>query len=400
MAPVYVPDPAWPISAADLLEELGAELSARYTNAEQTLIEETAKRAYKIMLLEQSAADTVDAIAHQRIMMQLATARAQALRELRAIAQVEVARIRADGLAKHVMDIAAAEGEAAAAAQLGLARRLPSGMVAGSAAQSVGALTIDLHSKLEFLNARITRYPDDAFKQIISEHSPRVLLGVETPLIVQRKAVQTFLSQGIEGFVDKADRHWRIGTYTEMATRTSVQRAFQDAGIWRMQQSGVNLVTISVGLDACERCTAQSGKIFSTDGTTGDIILPHATEDRGVAVHIDGTVSDARAAGWGHPNDRCQLHAYLPGLPVAAPVQYDKAAEDERAKQRSIEREIRAAKRDAATAGDDMSRAKANREVKDLQGEMRDFINATGRNRNSAREQLHFADGGIPIKRP
>lgn len=392
---VYAPDLDNPISAADLIEELGAEVAARYANAEQVLVEEIAQRTYKIMAIEQAGlANAADLVKHQRFMQDLAAARSQSLRELRDIATAEAQRIRADGLAEQVIQIAATEGEAAAAARLSLARRLPTTTTLnGSATQAVGALTLDLHSKLEFLNARLTRYPDDAYKQIMSEHSPRVLLGVETPIIMQRKAVQHFLSEGIDGFVDKADRRWRIGTYAEMVGRTSAQRAWQDAGIWRMQQSGVNLVSIIVGLDACSRCTPWSGRILSTDGTTGDIILPHATEDTAVSVHIDGTIEEARGAGWGHPNDRCQIVSYLPGLALPPQVEYDPIAEDERAQQRTIEREIRAAKRDASTAGDDIARAKANREVKDKQAEMREFIAKTGRNRNSAREQLHFADG-------
>ena len=45
MSPRYVPDPENLAPAADLIEELGAELAARYAGAEDELIREIAKRS-------------------------------------------------------------------------------------------------------------------------------------------------------------------------------------------------------------------------------------------------------------------------------------------------------------------------------------------------------------------
>ena len=47
-------------------------------------------------------------------------------------------------------------------------------------------------------------------------------------------AVQRCLFEGITGFTDRADLNWCNGTYAEMAGCTSVARAFNDAGVWRM----------------------------------------------------------------------------------------------------------------------------------------------------------------------
>jgi len=392
--PLFVPDPEG-FDAAELLEQLGAGIAARYEAAELVLLREIAIRTYKITMLEQAAEDARDALTRQRALRELATARATALRELRDVAQQEARRLRAEGLAEDVVATAAQHGEAAAAARLSLAKRLPARAgVVGSAAQAVGALTLDLSSKLEFLNARITRYPDDAYKHIISETAPRLILGAETKLLTQRAAVQRFLSEGIDAFQDRRGRTWRIGTYAEMATRTATQRAWQDAGVWRMQQSGVNLVTIQGGVDACKLCAPWIGKILSTNGVVGPVTMPHATQDRTVTVQVYGTLDQARRQGWGHPNCRDTVSAYLPGLPVPqAGFEYSPEAEAERAKQRKLERDIRDAKRREALASDDIQRRKAQREIRDAQAEMRDFLAETGRNRSRAREQLHFSDG-------
>jgi hypothetical protein len=403
--PLYVPDPDNLADAADLIEELGAELAARYAEAEDELIRQVAKRAYRDMQLQRLLATAILTAEQQKTLSaridqnrayaELAAYRAQTIRELQFLA-IEVAdKLRRANLAQTLIDIAAAEGEAAAAAMLRMARRLPGGgTLTPTASQAVASLTLDMSSRLEAMNWRITRYPQDAYQRVISFTASNTLLGTTTGVQGQAQAVQRFLSQGITGFVDKADRNWRIGSYAEMAGRTAVRRAYEEAGIWRMQQSGINLVTINGAIDACKKCAPWIGKILSTNGQTGVVTLPHATNDTMVDVTIYGTLDQAKAAGWGHPNCRDRVAAYLPGLTIAQdPVEYSPEREVARTKQREIEREIRAAKRDAATAGDDVSRKRAEREVKELQAGLREHLAATGRTRSNYREQLHFADG-------
>ncbi|SDT22693.1 phage minor capsid protein [Microterricola viridarii] len=217
------------------------------------------------------------------------------------------------------------------------------------------------------------------------------MLGITTSRVQQAQTVQRFLSEGITDFVDRGGRRWTIGSYAEMAGRTTVNRAFNDAGVWRMQQSGISLVTVVRGLDSREKCAQWAGRILSTDGTYQ---LPHTTGMGTVTVVVAGTVDGARNTGWNHPNCRFRLVAFLPGLTVPqADTTYDPAAERERAEQRRLEREIRAAKRKEAVAMDDVQRAKARAKVGGAQAQMRGFIQETGRHRQSYREQLHFADG-------
>lgn len=390
---LYVPDPDG-IPADELIELLGWELAERFTDAENVMLAEVAHRARRIIMLEADGIEAADEIARMRVSQELSMERALAYRSLQDLARQVVAEIRDEGLAEWLIDIAAKEGEAAAAARLQLARRIPGRAFPGSSVQAVGALTLDLSSRLEALEQRILRFPQDVYQQVISETAPRVLLGAENYVLNQRQAVQRFLDRGVTAFVDKSDRRWTIGAYAEMAGRTATARAWNDAGVWRMQQSGLNLVTVQGGFDACRKCAPWIGKILSTDGTTGTITLPHSTQDRAVTITIHGTVEEARAAGWAHPNCRDRLTAYLPGLSVPqADFEYNEAAEKERERHRELERDVRAAKRREATAMDDLERRKASRDVADAQAELREFTRETGRKRQSYREQLHFADG-------
>lgn len=379
-------------AAEEIIEQLSVELARAYRDVEDTLIREVAARALRDMRLA-TQADTADARQVNRILAELAAARATAARELQGEAEALVERLRRSGLAEKVIEIASREGEAAAAAQIGM--NATRGVIGGTASQATAMVALSLQNRLEVLNQRITRYPQDAYQRITALYSPQTILGVTTSRQQQAAAVQRFLAEGIPGFVDRSGRRWTIGAYAEMAGRTSVNRAYNDAGVWRQQQSGLNLVTVVRGLDSCRKCAAWAGKILSTDGTpAGPVILPHQTEDRSVAVQVDGTVEGARASGWGHPNCRCRLVPYMPGLTIPqADTTYDEAAEKERAEQRSLEREIRAAKRREASAMTDTDRARAARDVRDAQHDMREFIARTGRKRQSYREQLHFADG-------
>lgn len=399
---LFVPNPERE-SVEELIEELSRYLAQRYRDAEDTLIREVAARAIRDFRLSALLPDAPGGVGmtaserrdRNRVLAELAAHRAQATRELQARAMQIVSDLKAENLAARLVEIAASEGEAAAAASLRFAGIQAVAPITGTASQAVAMVGLSLESRLEVLNQRLTRYPQDAYQRIVSLYSPNTLLGVTTSRVQQASAVQRFLAEGITGFVDKSDRRWTIGAYAEMAGRTTVNRAYNDAGIWRMAQSSIHLVTVVRGLDSCRKCAAWAGKILSTDGSpAGPRLLPHATRDQGVTVDVAGTVEEARAAGWGHPNCRCRLVAYSPGLTVPQDdTTYDEAAEKERARQRYLEREIRAAKRREASAMTDTDRRRAAQEIAEAQADMRDFIKETGRNRSNWREQLHFADG-------
>lgn len=385
--PIFVPD-ADGLSPEELMEELGVLLAATYEQVELEVVEQVAKHAYKIIEL-QNDANNAQFLAQRQRLHDVAQARAEAMREIQEIVRQNVVRISEENLAETLVDIAAKSGSAHAVGSL----QLPSGVpFAPSQVEAVTILTMDLHNRLEILNQRILRYPMDAYQKVISETAPFLLLGAETSLNMQKRAVYSFVNQGITGFTDKANRNWRIGTYAEMAGRTAAQRAWQDAGIARMQSSGINLVSPIVANDGCKLCHRWNGTILSTNGVpAGVYMIQHATEDRVVPIQVDGTLEDARRAGYNHPNCRCQAPAFQPGVSRVATNPYDPEAEEARKRQREIEVKIRAAKRSQVTAPDQVTELKAKKKVRELQAEMRAHLKATGRLRSSYREQLHFA---------
>ncbi|GAA4176553.1 phage minor capsid protein [Gryllotalpicola koreensis] len=375
----YVPDPD--LTHAQLVEDLGRDIADLYSDIEFRLLTELRRRVARGLEVFPSM-----------------TERLNTIRQLEAFSREALQGVDAQQLADRIIDIATAQGTQAAAAMLGAADHLPRASGFGLAPASVNAaiaLRLDLTNKLEALNQRILRFDSDAYQRMVSLISPDVLTGTSTLQVTQRAIVQRFLNEGITGFVDKADRNWRIGSYAEMATRTATQRAWQDAAVAQMQASGVSLVSIIASLSACSRCRPWAGLVLSSDGTLGDVTVPDARTGAPTVIHIDGTLQQARDGGWGHPNDKCSVVGYLPGVTqLQDPSTLDPAMEKAQDRLRALERQVRQSKRDAATALDPRARAEALADVKATQAQIRKHVATTGVSRRSYREQLGFADGG------
>lgn len=382
----YVLNPDGVTTPADLMEQLGAEIAARYGDAEARMIDRVARLAADGL---EVGADVAD--------------RARILGMLRAEGEQIALSLADQRLVNEIISIAAADGQAAAVARLGLGRRLETiSGVTGTAANAVGTIALDLGNRLEDMTQRITRWMPDAYQRVISTVSPGVILGVDTLAQAQRNAAQKFLAQGVTGFTDRGGANWRIGTYAEMATRTSVNRAWMESNILAQQSAGINLVSIIVGLNACEACAAHAGRIYSTDGTPAGVYeREHAITGTVVMVTVAGTLQQARDQGWNHPNCRCVVVAYMPGLSTpAGATTYNKQAEEDRDRLRALERRVRELKRREAATFDDIGKARIRSKIRTAQRNIRDHVGETGLLRRNYREQLSFSDGTRPALPP
>lgn len=264
----------------------------------------------------------------------------------------------------------------------------------------------DLGNAFADVKARILRYPRDAmgefirggdvYQQVIAANAPAVALGASTAS-ARKAALREFLERGVTGFTDVAGRNWRIGTYTEMATRTAVARAYTDAGVYRNQQLGIDLYSILGGRNSCDHCAQWFGKVIAASGVADRRLVPHAYEDRLIEVDVAGTLAQWRASGANHPNCTCRPVGYLPGLrlPVAASG-HNPAAHAARDRLRELELRERDAKRKHAiadAAGDDERALRERRRILAIQKETREHVAATGQRRRYERAQVRFADG-------
>lgn len=355
------------------IDDIGHAIAERYRRIEDAL-RETLER-----LIEQHLDVPDDTLVRYR-----------AIQSLREQAELLVKQVDPEQMARW------ATAEAAHGASAEIARQLldfPAYAAMGAAkvtaltaagAYAVAAVELDLRDSLRALNARILRAPVDAYQAMTSRHVGSLLAGMTTSRALHRRILDEYLADGITGFIDKSDRRWTIGAYSEMATRSAAARAWRDQSVASMEAAGITTFTPVIGSSACSKCAAWQGKIVTDGGQTGDIMVPHAITAVPTPLHIDGTLAEMRASGWGHPNCRCTLAPGLPGGPD--PTKYsthDPQKQADREKLRELERDVRQAKRD----GDPD-------EIGAAQAALRRHVDETGIIRREYREQLPFADGG------
>lgn len=377
--PLYVPPTG--VDARDLFETLAETLVEQYAAAESRVLVELQRRID--FAIDQSWPFTH---ATDRQLVLLAQ-----LRELEAAVAKAVGQIDPDA-AEAALRTAVTEGQAAAAARLGLIPQVARfGPLATDAAVQLVQLNLDLQSRLADVRARITRYPQDAYQQVIANQIPGVILGQQTPLEAQKAAVVDWLEQGIPAFVDKAGRQWSVGGYVEMATRTATSRGYLEAGIYRQMQAGVPLVSIVIGVDACRSCMQWAGKILSLDGRTGNVTVGSALDGSPVTVFVASSLAAARSGShlFG-PNCRCTAVAYQPGLSlVQGATTYDPAKEAARERQRTLERQLRSLKRRQELAPSPATKAR----IRSKNSELAHHIDEHNLPRKRNREQPSFQYG-------
>jgi hypothetical protein len=247
------------------------------------------------------------------------------------------------------------------------------------AERSARAIREDLVGKLNSVGYRITRFADDVHRAVTADAAIGQVLG-STPAEAQADAYRNLVRRGVDGFVDSRGRKWELSAYVEMAVRTAAERAFNVSHLDRMQSIGIELFTVTDDGDPCPLCAPWQGKVLSV------LYDPRA----------DATLAEATVAGLFHPRCKHTLVAFIPGV-SNIPAPHEWSDEDQRKyvesqRQRKLERDVRAAKRELAGAYTPEMQAQARMAVRRAQANLRAFISATGRVRVTRREQLNLGN--------
>jgi len=281
--------------------------------------------------------------------------------EMRRIAERITARLAADTTGKVAEAVATAYqrgGENALSEVAKLSGARPGaaaairGELTGSAA--VQRLVTALVTRLGGTHLKIVRETVDTYRQVISSTvASGTLQGTETRREAAQRAMKKFAAEGITGFEDKSGRQWQLSSYVEMATRTGTAQAAVEGHLDRLEGLDIDLVIVSNAPQECKRCRPWEGKVLARRGPHGrrTVEVEHSTiDDLMIEVEIAGTVDEAVADGFMHPNCRHSLSAYLPGVTKPITNTEDPDGDKARQKQRLLERNIRAAKMDEAAA--------------------------------------------------
>ncbi|GGM65125.1 hypothetical protein GCM10012275_39590 [Longimycelium tulufanense] len=367
----------------EVVEQLGRDVLATFTEAEERLLGDIARRARNGAEVPQWASE-----------------KAAAVREVRLAVERVLTQLRGEAGPAAAEAVLAAHqaGASAALTQLHRLGALDEHQVAAlreviPGMDAATLLAADLTSRLDALHLRILRWGQDAYQTAVAAAAPAQLLGTATTRSAQRAAWDRLLADGVTGFIDRAGRCWNLATYVEMATRTATARAWNDGHLARLDDLGVDLVTVSRTADGCAPCAAWEGRILARTGGVGRRAVTNELTGEAMTVEVVGTVDEARASGLFHPNCRHTLLPYLPGVTRVEPTEHDAQAENDREHLRSLERQVRKEKRQVAGALTPEQAQRSRAKVRALQAEIRQHIDDTGLVRKRYREQVNLGHG-------
>ena len=380
-----------PVSPA-MAEDLAAAIARLYEDAELALLEK----------LRTALMQGIDSPLWAEIKLRSIGDLRQAVEEVTSALQQD-----ANGAVGRALAEAYGRGRQAAVAELGaldIGRELQARRVLPGA-PAVDRLAASYAEDTRPLYVRITRAILDVYRSIVTRASASVLLGGLTRRQASQRALDQFAQRGVTGFVDASGRSWELASYAEMAVRSVTARAAIEGHIDALAEIRVGLVIVSDAPLECPLCRPWEGEILTLGPTSGPhtIRAEHTIQPTGlrnafrppetVAVHVAGSLAEARGAGLFHPNCRHSLGAYLPGVTTRPPHHATPGttyADTQR--QRAIERHIRAWKRRQAIAMDEQARRRAGAYVRKWQAAMRRHVDAhDALRRKPAREQISSA---------
>jgi len=377
-----------PVSPA-MAEDLAAAITTLYEDAELAILDKL--RA----ALEQG----IDSPLWAEIKLRSIGDLRQAVEEITDALQTD-----ANGAVARALAEAYGRGRQAAVAELGaldIGRELQARRVLPNA-PAVDRLAASYANDTRPLYVRITRAVLDVYRSVVARASTSTLLGGLTRRQASQRALDQFAQRGVTGFVDRSGRSWELAAYAEMAVRSVTARAAIEGHIDALAEINVGLVIVSDAPLECPLCRPWEGEILSLGSEPGPrtIRAEHTIQPSGlfaptqtVAVHVAGSLVEARGEGLFHPNCRHSLSAYLPGVTTRPPHHATPGTTyEDTQRQREIERHIRAWKRRAAASVDEAARTRANAKVRAWQAAMREHVAAHEHlRRKPAREQIGAA---------
>lgn len=256
---------------------------------------------------------------------------------------------------------------------------------------AVSALGRDIADGLADAQGGILRKVDDVFREVVARAAATVVTGTLTRTDSAQRAINDLLGRGIQG-VEVGRGSMSLPDYVTMAVRTATSRSALAGHRETALANDLNLIVIHPGPRPCDICDYWARGILSIDGTPAGTVTVANILGGEVEVEILGTIEDAQADGYGHPNDRCGEEVYLPGVTDPDIIErepWDQEGYEAQQQQRELERGIREAKTEGALALTDQAAEDAAQLVADRQAALRDHLAANEElKRQSQREQI------------
>jgi hypothetical protein len=285
--------------------------------------------------------------------------------ELQALVTQLIARVQPRRLAADLIRAALTAGTGAAddeLAALKTAAGIESTPAGPGLEATFEALTTQLADRLSAANNSLR----SAVARVTGQAAAQVIAGQASGRVASDQVFQRLIEHG-PTIRDEAGRQWELGSFAEMSVRTATHSAWNAGHETQMRARGVDLVHIIVSHAGCELCGQFAGTVLALDSSVvpGQWIKTHDVHGELIDFQVDGSLDDAREAGFQHPNCRCVIVAFIPGLSETTqdPQQSDDLY-DQTQRQRAIERTIRSWRSRQAAAVTPEQKATAKAKVK------------------------------------
>lgn len=236
----------------------------------------------------------------------------------------------------------------------------------------------------------------------LDKGTAKVVTGSESLQTAIRETIKDLSKHGIPAFVDKRGHHWSPESYVRMDLRTTLGNTANAAQWSRCDQFGISLISVDSHSGSRPLCAPYQGRIFSRDGTFG------VTSD-GSGKRIEysplSSTSYGKPAGLFGINCGHSSYPFIPGINIQRyfPVDPEENAAryKELQKQRQLEREIRAGKRECMmlqAAGDEEGYKKAALRLRTKREQYKVYSNAHDLSLHNDRTQVYGFDRSKSMK--
>lgn len=146
--------------------------------------------------------------------------------------------------------------------------KLQYGFGMGQSAKMVDNLTKNMLSSIEGGIHTLGRNTEDIFRRVGLRQTALHLLEGSTRREASKRMEAQLMRQGMTSFVDRANHHWKLSTYSAMVIRTTTREAVTAGTTQGMTDTGADLVEIFEHVNACEICAPYRGQTYSLTGST------------------------------------------------------------------------------------------------------------------------------------
>lgn len=211
-----------------------------------------------------------------------------------------------------------------------------------------------------------------------------------------RRTIHNLAQKGIPAFVDKRGREWSPEAYVMMDMRSTLANTARAAQDMRCDQYGIQLIVVSSHMGARPKCAPYQGRIFSRDGSSG--------------VTVDGAGNQVKYSplsrtSYGEPDGLFGINCghvqypFIPGVNIQRYFPYNEEQNAQRyeefQRQRSMERDIKATKRECMmlqAAGDEEGLQKASQKLRQQKQKYNQFCNDKNLGTHYDRTQVYGYD--------